>query len=210
MQLTLLFAPLQLLAKNFAAMQRLGDPVLKPFLQVSRPSPEQYQHALHANVQLLPLDKLMSAFGNSALRTSHSNMCTLQLGCRVLMCTLQDVVQFGPMARTLFGQVLADPGFVPQIFRHVGIPPMLDWVRHFSALGTYTLLDKVREQQPCEPCTQAMPAMQRAPACVYKRALSGALMPHGRAWTSRSALWRRRFCWKGLRHLCYRAPVLLN
>ena len=26
---------LQLLAKNFAAMQRLGDPVLKPFLQVS-------------------------------------------------------------------------------------------------------------------------------------------------------------------------------
>ncbi|CAK0769871.1 hypothetical protein CVIRNUC_003711 [Coccomyxa viridis] len=77
----------QLLARNFAAMQRLGDPVLKPFLQ--------------------------------------------------------DVVQFGPMGRTLFGQVLADPGFVPQIFKHVGIPPMLDWVRHFSALGTYTLLDKV-------------------------------------------------------------------
>ncbi|CAL5219975.1 g1912 [Coccomyxa viridis] len=77
----------QLLAKNFAAMQRLGDPVLKPFLQ--------------------------------------------------------DVVQFGPMGKTLFGQVLDDPGFVPQIFGHVGIPPMLDWVRHFAALGSYTFLDKV-------------------------------------------------------------------
>ena len=29
---------MQLLAKNFAAMQRLGDPVLKPFLQVCRPA----------------------------------------------------------------------------------------------------------------------------------------------------------------------------
>ena len=55
----------------------------------------------------------------------------------------QDVVQFGPMGRTLFGQVLDDPGFVPQIFSHVGIPPMLDWVKHFAALGSYTLLDKV-------------------------------------------------------------------
>ena len=29
---------MQLLAKNFAAMQRLGDPVLKPFLQVCMPA----------------------------------------------------------------------------------------------------------------------------------------------------------------------------
>lgn len=48
------------------------------------------------------------------------------------------------MGRTLFGQVLDDPGFVPQIFGHVGIPPMLDWARHFAALGSYTFLDKVR------------------------------------------------------------------
>ena len=48
------------------------------------------------------------------------------------------------MGKTLFGQVLDDPGFVPQIFGHVGIPPMLDWARHFAALGSYTLLDKVR------------------------------------------------------------------
>ena len=76
-------------------------------------------------------------------------MRMLRLVCRGFICTLQDVVQFGPMGQTLFGQVLADPGFVPQIFRHVGIPPMLDWIRHFSALGTYTLLDKVGERHPC-------------------------------------------------------------
>ena len=78
---------------------------------------------------------------------SQQHVLMLRLGCRDLCAALQDVVQFGPMGRTLFGQVLADPGFVPQIFKHVGIPPMLDWVRHFSALGTYTLLDKVGEQQ---------------------------------------------------------------
>jgi len=57
---------------------------------------------------------------------------------------VQDVVQFGPLGSTLFGQVLDDPFFVPQIFKHVGIPPMLDWAKHFAALGSYTLLDKVR------------------------------------------------------------------
>lgn len=70
-------------------------------------------------------------------------------------------MQFGPMGRTLFGQVLADPGFVPQIFKHVGIPPMLDWVRHFSALGTYTLLDKVGSSshalKRCLQCSALLP-----------------------------------------------------
>lgn len=111
---------------------------------------------------------------------SQQHVLMLRLGCRDLCAALQDVVQFGPMGRTLFGQVLADPGFVPQIFKHVGIPPMLDWVRHFSALGTYTLLDKVGEQQPC---TQMMPAVQQAP-CACKRALSGVRLPHGRPWSS--------------------------
>ena len=54
------------------------------------------------------------------------------------------------MGKTLFGQVLDDPGFVPQIFGHVGIPPMLDWVRHFAALGSYTFLDKVRADDHLE------------------------------------------------------------
>ena len=63
------------------------------------------------------------------------------------------------MGRTLFGQVLDDPGFVPQIFGHVGIPPMLDWVRHFAALGSYTLLDKVRPGEPDIALTLSLMAM---------------------------------------------------
>lgn len=55
---------------------------------------------------------------------------------------LQDVVQYGPLGLTLVSQMLSDPLFVPAIFRHVGIPPMLDWLKHFTALGAYTLLHK--------------------------------------------------------------------
>ena len=43
----------------------------------------------------------------------------------------------------MLGQTVADPLFVPAIFRHVGILPMLDWARHFAALGLYTLLHNV-------------------------------------------------------------------
>ena len=55
----------------------------------------------------------------------------------------QDVVQFGPLALTLLGQMVSDPLSVPAIFRHVGIGPMLDWARHFAALGAYTVLHRV-------------------------------------------------------------------
>ncbi len=51
-------------------------------------------------------------------------------------------MQFGPLGLTLVSQMLSDPLFVPQIFRHVGIPPMLDWLKHFTALGAYTALHK--------------------------------------------------------------------
>ena len=53
---------------------------------------------------------------------------------------MQDVVQFGGLSSTLSGQVLSDPGFVPKIFAHVGIGPLLDWTRHYASLGTYTAL----------------------------------------------------------------------
>jgi hypothetical protein len=58
----------------------------------------------------------------------------------LLVWLMQDVVQFGPMGLTLISQMLADPLFVPAIFKHVGIGPMLDWLKHFTALGGYTAL----------------------------------------------------------------------
>lgn len=53
---------------------------------------------------------------------------------------MQDVVQFKPLATTLFKQMTADPAFIPQILKHVGPLPILDWTRHFIALGWYTAL----------------------------------------------------------------------
>ena len=56
------------------------------------------------------------------------------------MICLKDVVKFKPLALTLAKQMTADPGFIPQILRHVGPVPILDWTRHFIALGVYTAL----------------------------------------------------------------------
>ncbi|KAK1353614.1 Glycerol-3-phosphate dehydrogenase [NAD(+)] 1 [Heracleum sosnowskyi] len=74
----------QLLCANFQSMQRLGDPVLKPFLQ--------------------------------------------------------DVIQFGPLVKTLGLVMLTNPQLLPSIFRQVGIPVLLDWIGHFTMLGYYTFL----------------------------------------------------------------------
>ncbi|KAI4305774.1 hypothetical protein L6164_029120 [Bauhinia variegata] len=74
----------ELLYANFASMQRLGDPVLRPFLQ--------------------------------------------------------DVVQFGPLAKTLGLVMLTRPQILPSIFKQVGIPVLIDWSGHFLMLGYYTFL----------------------------------------------------------------------
>ncbi|CAM9997093.1 unnamed protein product [Ectocarpus sp. 8 AP-2014] len=61
-----------LLANNFKSMDKLGNPVLKPFLQ--------------------------------------------------------DVVQFGPLARVLAGVTLDAPLSIPPLLLHVGIVPLADWI----------------------------------------------------------------------------------
>ena len=59
----------------------------------------------------------------------------------LLICATQDVVQFIPLSKTLTGQMVADPGLIPQILKHVGPLPLLDWARHFIALGLYSALN---------------------------------------------------------------------
>ncbi|KAK4420549.1 hypothetical protein Salat_2005300 [Sesamum alatum] len=74
----------ELLYANFESMQKLGDPVLRPFLQ--------------------------------------------------------DVIQFGPLVKTLGLVMLTQPLIIPSIFKQVGLPVLLDWSGHFMMLGYYTLL----------------------------------------------------------------------
>ena len=58
-----------------------------------------------------------------------------KLGDDVLKPFLQDVVQFGGLAKTL---PLVKPGLVLPIVPQVGIPTLLDWLRHYINLAIYS------------------------------------------------------------------------
>ncbi|KAJ8899364.1 hypothetical protein K2173_018338 [Erythroxylum novogranatense] len=71
----------------------------------------------------------------------HVNfLCMERLGDPVLRPFLQDVIQFGTLAKTLGLVMLTKPQILPSIFKKVGIPVLLDWSVHFFMLGYYTLL----------------------------------------------------------------------
>ncbi|KDO54271.1 hypothetical protein CISIN_1g007945mg [Citrus sinensis] len=66
--------------------------------------------------------------------------CMQKLGDPVLRPFLQDVIKFGPLAKTLGLVMLNKPQIIPSIFKQVGIPVLVDWSGHFFMLGYYTLL----------------------------------------------------------------------
>ncbi|KAK9845750.1 hypothetical protein WJX81_001368 [Elliptochloris bilobata] len=80
-------------------------------------------------------------FVNKLLGANFAAMA--QRGDPVLRPFLQDVVRFGPLGATLLGQVQTQPGSIPAILAHVGVLPILDWTRHFLALGMYTALHRL-------------------------------------------------------------------
>jgi lycopene cyclase CruP len=57
------------------------------------------------------------------------------LGDEVLKPFLQDVIQFGPLAKTL---PRVNPKLVLPILPQVGIPLLLDWLKHYLSLGIYS------------------------------------------------------------------------
>ncbi|KAL2631927.1 hypothetical protein R1flu_016613 [Riccia fluitans] len=80
-------------------------------------------------------------FINELLSTNFS--CMEKLGDSVMRPFLQDVVQFGPLAKTMGSMMLVNPGILPQIFKQVGIVPLMDWLVHFVGLGYFTFLSSV-------------------------------------------------------------------
>lgn len=64
----------------------------------------------------------------------------MKLSDPVLRPFLQDVIKFGPLAKTLGLVMLNKPQIIPSIFKQVGIPVLVDWSGHFFMLGYYTLL----------------------------------------------------------------------
>ncbi|CAK9220239.1 unnamed protein product [Sphagnum troendelagicum] len=93
-----------------------------------------YQRAMSVRLDI----KSSPHFINTLLSVNFQ--CMQRLGDPVLRPFLQDVVQFGPQVQLLTTIMLMKPLFIPQILRQVGIFPLFDWVRHFIALATYTIL----------------------------------------------------------------------
>eukprot|EP00252_Welwitschia_mirabilis_P000908 TRINITY_DN10900_c0_g1_i3.p1 TRINITY_DN10900_c0_g1~~TRINITY_DN10900_c0_g1_i3.p1 ORF type:complete len:620 (+),score=92.88 TRINITY_DN10900_c0_g1_i3:240-1862(+) len=69
--------------------------------------------------------------------------CMERLGNHVMQPFLQDVIQFGPLAKTLGLVILRYPQLLPSIFIQVGLKLILEWMYHFSMLGLYTFLSSV-------------------------------------------------------------------
>jgi hypothetical protein len=100
-------------------------------------------------------------FVNSLLGTNFGVM--QRLGDGVLRPFLQDVPQFGALAATLASMMLTNPRLIPPILWHCGPGPLLDWLRHFVAMGLYTLLWRLAA--PVAPALRAAPL---PPAARYR------------------------------------------
>ena len=69
---------------------------------------------------------------------------------------LQDVVKFGSLGKTLVTMTTREPMFVPQILIQAGPGPILDWLRHFIALGAYDVAAGMSESPVAAPLCKAL------------------------------------------------------
>ncbi|KAL3509856.1 hypothetical protein ACH5RR_029257 [Cinchona calisaya] len=83
-----------------------------------------------------------------------------QLGDPVLRPFLQDVIQFGPLVKTLGLVMLTRPQILPSIFEQVSMPVLLDWSTHFFMLGYYSLLSTLLDPT-IRPLINGFPPMMR-------------------------------------------------
>ncbi len=80
--------------------------------------------------QNLPPDQI-----NQLLSAVFAEMSAL--GDPVLKPFLQDVVQFPALFQTLMLTSIRHPALVLKIVPQVGLPALLDWLRHYASLGAY-------------------------------------------------------------------------
>ncbi|CAM8957454.1 unnamed protein product [Rhodiola kirilowii] len=96
-----------------------------------------FQRAMSARKE----SNVPSTFINELLYVNFQSM--QRLGDPVLRPFLQDVIQFGPLVKTLGLVMLTKPQIIPSIFKQVGFPVLLDWSGHFFMLGSYTFLSTI-------------------------------------------------------------------
>ncbi|GAA0175887.1 cyclase [Lithospermum erythrorhizon] len=90
--------------------------------------------------------------------------CMKKLGDPVLRPFLQDVIQFGPLVKTLGLVMLTKPEIIPSIFKQVslsidkvGVVVLVEWSGHFAMLGYYTFLSTFLEPI-IRPLISSLPA----------------------------------------------------
>ncbi|TVU05828.1 hypothetical protein EJB05_49012, partial [Eragrostis curvula] len=93
-----------------------------------------FQRAMSVRPQM----SVSPTFVNELLFANFQSM--QKLGDSVLRPFLQDVIQFGPLVKTLGLVMLSRPQILPSIFKQVGLGVILDWSGHFLMLGYYTFL----------------------------------------------------------------------
>jgi lycopene cyclase CruP len=94
---------------------------------------------------------------NTLLSTIFADMAGL--GDSTLKPFLQDVVQFPALAKTLLVTGFKHPDLVAQIIPHVGLPTLLDWLRHYGSLAGYSALAPLL--QTVKPAADALSPVQR-------------------------------------------------
>ncbi|MBD0337198.1 MAG: FAD-binding oxidoreductase, partial [Cyanobacteria bacterium Co-bin13] len=75
---------------------------------------------------------------NQMLAAIFADMAAL--GDPTLRPFLQDVVQFPALSKTLAVTAAKHPTLVAKIIPHVGLAPLLDWMRHYASLAAYSAL----------------------------------------------------------------------
>lgn len=91
----------------------------------------------------------------------YANFMSMQkLGDPVLRPFLQDVIQFGPLVKTLGLVMLTQPLLIPSIFKKVGLPVLIEWSGHFMMLGFYTFLSSYIDPL-IRPVLKTFPAKMR-------------------------------------------------
>ncbi|KAI5002008.1 hypothetical protein ZWY2020_026658 [Hordeum vulgare] len=85
-----------------------------------------------------PGSDISPTFINELLFANFQSM--QKLGDSVLRPFLQDVIQFGPLVKTLGLVMISRPQILPEIFKQVGVGVILNWSGHFVMLGYYTFL----------------------------------------------------------------------
>jgi hypothetical protein len=55
------------------------------------------------------------------------------------------VVRPGGLLKALLGTFAKDPAFTPQIILHVGLPNLVDWLGHVTAMFLYAAASKLSE-----------------------------------------------------------------